>query len=86
MHTVAAEYPYGTLSSTLTRSSHSGAALYETYVAGQEESGCVKLSKYLQEKVSENHPPLLPPGPNILYDYDYDHDHFEINLKFYYIL
>ena len=32
---VAAEYPHHTLTATLTCSSHSGTALYETYVTGQ---------------------------------------------------
>ena len=41
MHPVAVEYPHSILSGTLTCSSHSGTALYETHVAGQEESGCV---------------------------------------------
>ena len=39
-HAVAAEYPHSTLKSTLTCSSHSGIAMYETYVASEEESGC----------------------------------------------
>ena len=38
-HAVAAM----TLKSTPTRSSHSGTTLEETYVAGQEESGCVEV-------------------------------------------
>ena len=41
VHAVAAEYPHSTLKGTLTRSSHSSTELYETHVAGQEESGCV---------------------------------------------
>ena len=40
-HAVAAKYPHSTLHSILTCSSLSGTALYETHVAGQEESGCV---------------------------------------------
>ena len=45
MHAVAAEYPHSTFSGTATCSSHIGkyTALYETHVAGQEESGCVDL-------------------------------------------
>ena len=38
VHAVAAEYLRSTLSGTSTCSSHSSTALYETYVAGQEES------------------------------------------------
>ena len=34
------EYPHSTLNSTAIFSSHIGTALYETHVAGQEESGC----------------------------------------------
>ena len=41
MHAVTAAYPQSTLNSTLTGSSLSSTASYETYVAGQEESGCV---------------------------------------------
>ena len=41
MHAEAAAYPQSILNGTLTRSSLSGTASYETYVAGQEESGCV---------------------------------------------
>ena len=41
MHVVAAEYPQGTLIGTPTCSSHSGIALHETYLPGQEKSGCV---------------------------------------------
>ena len=41
MHAVAEEYPHSTLKGTPTGSS--GTALYETSVAGQEESGCVLL-------------------------------------------
>ena len=40
-HPVAAEYTYSTRNSTSTCSNHIGTALYETHVAGQEESGCV---------------------------------------------
>ena len=40
--TVAAAYPQSTLNGTLTRSSLSGTALYETYVAGWKNlHGCV---------------------------------------------
>ena len=41
LHAVAAVYPYSTLSGTATCSSHSVTALHETYIARQEESGCV---------------------------------------------
>ena len=41
MHPVAAEYPHSTLNGTLNCSGHIGTELYETHVAGQEESGCV---------------------------------------------
>ena len=40
---VAAEYPQSILNGTPTCSNHSGTALYETNVAGEEESGCVCL-------------------------------------------
>ena len=36
-HAVAAEYPHSTLNGTLNCSSHSGTALYETHLAGQED-------------------------------------------------
>ena len=38
---VASEYPHTTLNGTPTSNSLSGTALYEVYVAGQGESGCV---------------------------------------------
>ena len=38
---VAAAYPQSTLNGTLSLSSFSGTVSYETYLAGQEESGCV---------------------------------------------
>ena len=41
MHGVAAVYPQSTLKGTPACSSHSGTVLYETYLASQEESGCV---------------------------------------------
>ena len=41
VHAVAAEYPHSALEGTQTCSSHSGTELYDTYVASQEESGCV---------------------------------------------
>ena len=41
MHAVTAVCPKSTLNSTPTRSSLSGTASYETYIAGQKESGCV---------------------------------------------
>ena len=44
MHPVtadSAEYPHSTLNGTPTCSSYIGTALYETHVAGQEESGHV---------------------------------------------
>ena len=41
MHAVAAVYPQQY--SKLTGSSLGGTASYETYTAGQEESGCVSL-------------------------------------------
>ena len=41
VHAVAAAYPQSILNGTPTCSSHSDTASYETYVAGQEESGCV---------------------------------------------
>ena len=41
MHVVAGAYPQSTLNGTPTHSSLSGTESYETYVAGQEESGCV---------------------------------------------
>ena len=41
LHAVAAEYLQSTLKGTPTWSSHSSTALYETYVASQEDSGCV---------------------------------------------
>ena len=37
----AAEYPHCTLRGTLTCSSHGGTTLYDTHIAGQEESSCV---------------------------------------------
>ena len=41
VHPVAAEYPHSTLNGTQTCSSHISTALYETYLAGQEESAFV---------------------------------------------
>ena len=38
---VAAEYPHSTFNGTPSCSSHGSTPLYETHVAGQEESGCV---------------------------------------------
>ena len=43
MHSVAAEYPHSTLKGTRTCISHTGTVLYETHMAGQEESACVEL-------------------------------------------
>ena len=42
MHPVVADYPCHTLSFTLTCSIHIGTLLYETHIAGQEESGGVE--------------------------------------------
>ena len=41
VHTAAADYSHSTLKGTSTCSSYICIALYETYVACQEESGCV---------------------------------------------
>ena len=43
MHVVAAEYPQTTLKGIPASGSYSGNAFYETFVDGQEESGCVYL-------------------------------------------
>ena len=43
-HAVAVEYPHSSFNGTPTHSSHTGTVLYETYVAGQEESGCVCIT------------------------------------------
>ena len=40
VHAEATEYPHSTFKGTPTYSSHSGAALYETFLASWEESGC----------------------------------------------
>ena len=40
-HAVAADYSHSTLKGTPTGSSHSSTTLHDTYIAGQEESGCV---------------------------------------------
>ena len=53
IHTEAAVYPQGTLNGTPICSSHSGTALYETYLAGQEESGCDTFTFCLFEKRTE---------------------------------
>ena len=37
---LVAEYPHSTFNGTPTCSSHIGTALYETHVAGKEESRC----------------------------------------------
>ena len=42
--TVAVNYHQSILIGTPSYSSHSSTALYETYVAGQEESGCLNLN------------------------------------------
>ena len=41
VHALAAAYPQSTLNGTPTCSILNGTVSYETYVAGQEESGCV---------------------------------------------
>ena len=46
VHAIAAEYPLSTVNGTLTCSSLSGTELYETCIAGQEESGCVHYYRY----------------------------------------
>ena len=43
VHEVLAAYPQSTLIGTPTCSSLSGTTSYETYIAHQEESGCVLL-------------------------------------------
>ena len=45
-HPVAAESPHRTLNGTPTCSSHIGTALYETHVAGQEESADLKIFSF----------------------------------------
>ena len=46
MRAVAVAYPQSTLNDAPTCSSLSGTASYETYVAGQEESGYVYTATY----------------------------------------
>ena len=51
MHAVAVEYPYSTIKGTPTYSSHSSTALYETYVAGQEECGRVTVIQIIKKEL-----------------------------------
>ena len=51
-----AEYPHSTLNGTPTCSSHSSTTLCKTYIAGQEESGCVVcISKFFPVSVACNY-------------------------------
>ena len=43
VHAIAAEYHHSTLIGTPVYRSHSSTALYESYIAAQEESGCVEI-------------------------------------------
>ena len=61
MHAVAAAYPQSTLNSTATYSSLSGTASYETYVAGQGESGCVHIPAYGKRSTEMSH--ICDPTP-----------------------
>ena len=59
-HPVAAESPHRTLKGTVSCSNHSGTALYETHVAGQEESGCVLYELWVKCYILYNTETLFP--------------------------